>query len=181
MDNARRSDSSDENPRGMVAHNIGTTQGQARHLGRKWTTVVVKGCKRIGKWKRENKRIRVPASMWPCTIEEKLTLELVDGKEVGRYETKITDNEGFTTRYPGRCPQFMEDGAAVRLRPRGLCASIDQLEEEDRNRRSGFASRPLPQPEGNRNGWISEEKEHEKEEEVDSDLESTATSRFNPT
>ena len=57
-----------------MAHHIGTTQGQARHLGRKWTNVAVKGCKWIGGAKRTNRRIRVPASAWPCTIEEKLTL-----------------------------------------------------------------------------------------------------------
>ena len=163
MENTRRSGSADENPR------------------KRWAIVVATGCKRIGGRKRTNERIQVPVSMWPCTIEEKLTLDQVDGEEVERYETKITDKEGFTTRYPGRCPEFLEDGAAVRLRTRGLYAFVDMLEEEERNRRSGFASRPLPQPERNRNGWISEEEEHEKEEEVDSDLESTATSRFNPT
>ena len=52
--------------------------------------------------------------------------------------------------------------------------------EEGRNPRSGFASRPISQHEGNRNGWISEKEEDEEEYEVDSDLESTATSRYNP-
>ena len=50
------------------------------------------------------------------------------------------------------------------------------MEEEERNLKDGFASRPLPLIDGNKNGWISEEEEYE----VDSDLESTATSRFNP-
>ena len=163
MENTRRSGSADENPR------------------KRWAIVVATGCKRIGGRKRTNERIQVPASMWPCKIEERLTLELVVDKEREMYETKITDKEGFTTRYPRRCPEFMEDGAAVRLRTQSSDTSIDQLEEEERGRRSGFASRPLPQPEGNWNGWIREEEEHEKEEEVDSDLESTATSRFNPT
>lgn len=53
-------------------------------------------------------------------------------------------------------------------------------EEEERKLRSGFASRSLPQHEGNRNGWISDEEKYEEEYEVDSDLESTATSRFIP-
>ena len=114
--------------------------------------------------------------MFPCVIEEKLTLENVDGKEVERYETKVADKEGFTTKYPGKCPQFLEDGGVVWARPRNLYAFVDRVEEEERNLRIGFASRPLPQHEGNQNGWISEEEEYE----VDSDLESTATSRFNP-
>ena len=65
-----------------------------------------------------------------------------------------------------------------------MYAFVDSVDEEERNLRSGFASRPLPQHEGNRNGWISEEEEYEEEceeeYEVDSDLESTTTSRFNP-
>ena len=163
MENARRSDSVNENPK------------------MRWALIIATGCERIGGRKRTNKQIQVPVNMWPCTIEEKLTLDQVDGKEVKRYETKITDNEGFTTVYPGKCPEFMENGEAVRFRTQSSDMSSDQLEEEEGGHRSGFATHPLPQPKGNKNGWISEEEEYEEEEEVDSDLESTATSRFNPT
>ena len=79
----------------------------------RWTTVVATGCKRVGRMKRINRRILVPASMLPCAIEEKLTLENVDGKEIERYETKVADKEGFTTKYPRKCPQFLEDGGVV--------------------------------------------------------------------
>ena len=163
MENTRRSGSADENPR------------------KRWAIVVATGCKWIGGEKRTNRRIQVPASMWPCKIEERLTLELVVDKEREMYETKITDKTGFTIRYPGSCPEFMEDRGVVWFKPRDLYAFVDMLEEEERNQRSGFASRPVPQPEGNRNGWIDEEKEQEEEGGVDSDLESTATSRYNPT
>ena len=40
----------------------------------------------------------------------------------------------------------------------------------------GYASQPLPQQEGNRNGWLSAEETDEE----DSDLESTARSSYNP-
>ena len=92
----------------------------------------------------------------------------------------MAEKEGFTTKYPRRCLAFLEDGGVVWARPRYLYAFIDNVEEEMRNVRNGFASRLLPQHKGNRNGWISAEEEHEEEYEEDSDLESTATSRFNP-
>ena len=136
-------------------------QGQAR---KRWATVVVKGRRWIGKLRRVNRRIRVPASMFPCTIEEKLKLEDVNGEEMQRYETRVTNKDGNVTVYPGRCPRFLTDDGAM----------VDQVGDEGRNPRSGFASRPLPQHGGNRNGWISEEAR----DEVESDLESTATSRF---
>ena len=68
----------------------------------------------------------------------------------------------------------------VWARPQNLYAFVDYVEEEVRNVRSSFASHLLPQHEGNRNGWISAEENYEEEYEEDLDLESTATSRFNP-
>ena len=180
MVNARRSGSSDKNLKEMLAQIIMDTQGKTRGCkGRQWTTVITTGYERIGGAKRTNRRILVPASMFPCAIEEKLIIKMVDGKKVERYETKVADNEGFITKYPGECPQFLEDGRVILVETKESNASADRREEEDGNI-SGFASRPLPQYEGNRNGWISAEEESEGEYEVDSDLESTATSRFNP-
>ena len=72
------------------------TQGLAR---RRWATVVATGCRWIGGAKRTNRRIRVPASRLQCTIEDKLTLEKVDGREVERYETKVTTGDGHVTKY----------------------------------------------------------------------------------
>ena len=138
----------------------------------RWATVVAKGRKRVGKMKRTNRRILVPASMVPCVIEEKMTLENVNGELVERYETKVADKEGFTTKYPCKCPQFLEDDGVVWARPRGLYDFVDRIDEELRDREDDFARHPLPQNHGNKNGWVSEE------EEVDSDLESTARTPF---
>ena len=76
----------------------------------RWTIVVATGCKRVGRMKRINRTILVPASMLPCVIEEKLILESVDGKGKEWYETKVANKEGFTTKYPRKRPQFLEDG-----------------------------------------------------------------------
>lgn len=119
------------------------------------TMVLPTGQRRIGNWKRTSWRIWVPAGMWPCLIEENLTVVKMFGKEVHVYETEVTDRNGIVTRYQGKCPQFVEVGGRVRA--------------VERNHDNDFARRPQLQPEGNRNGWLSEE------EEADSDLESTAS------
>ncbi|GJV00115.1 hypothetical protein Tco_1329385 [Tanacetum coccineum] len=38
------------------------------------------GCKRIKNSKRCNRKIRIPIAMWPCRVEEKMTLKEVDGQ-----------------------------------------------------------------------------------------------------
>ena len=37
----------------------------------RWTIVIATGCKRVGRMKRINRTILVPASLLPCAIEEK--------------------------------------------------------------------------------------------------------------
>ncbi|GKB84559.1 hypothetical protein Tco_0956831 [Tanacetum coccineum] len=59
------------------------------------------GCKRINKIRRGNRKIRVPIAMWPCKVEENMTLKEVDGKTIQEFETKITAKDGTITRVPG--------------------------------------------------------------------------------
>ena len=84
----------------------------------------------------------------------------VEDKKEEKYETTPNDDKSIGTKYCGKCPEFAEG--------------------DERDSESGFASRLLPQHENNKNGWISEREEEKEENEVDSDLESTATSRYNP-
>ncbi|GJV09464.1 putative reverse transcriptase domain-containing protein [Tanacetum coccineum] len=79
------------------------------------------GCKRIKKTKRCNRKIRIPIAMWPCRVEEKMTLKEVDGQT--------------------------------------------------------FVPHRLPQPKRNMNGWLIENEEEVERDEVDSDLESTTSSK----
>ncbi|GKE91433.1 hypothetical protein Tco_1572528, partial [Tanacetum coccineum] len=59
------------------------------------------GCRRINKSRRGNRKIRVPIAMWPCRVEEKMTLKEVDGKTIPEFETKIIAKDGTITRVPG--------------------------------------------------------------------------------
>ncbi|GJW72235.1 hypothetical protein Tco_0129152 [Tanacetum coccineum] len=55
------------------------------------------GCRKIKNCKRCNQKIRIPIGMWPCKVEEKMTLKEVDGKTVEEIETKIIANDGTVT------------------------------------------------------------------------------------
>ena len=133
----------------------------------RWTLVIPTGVKKRGSTKRTNRRWLVPARMYPCRIEEKLTLSVIGRTEVELYETKLIHKDGSVVKYLGQCPDFLEDG--VVLKPRDLYAFADGIDEECRRHKEGFASHPQPELAGSMNGWISDE------DEVDSDLESTAS------
>ncbi|GJY94474.1 hypothetical protein Tco_0510835 [Tanacetum coccineum] len=60
------------------------------------------GCKKIKKCRRGNRKIRIPIAMWPCRVEEKMTLKEVDGQTVEEIETKIIAKDGTITRVPGK-------------------------------------------------------------------------------
>ncbi|GJR28663.1 hypothetical protein Tco_1104895 [Tanacetum coccineum] len=91
--------------------------------------------------------------MWPCRVEEKMTLKEVDGQTVEEIKTKIIAKDGTITRVPGKFQGY------------------ETSEEEP------FAPHRLPQPKGNMNGWLIEDEEEVERNEVDSDLESTASSK----
>ncbi|GJV75708.1 hypothetical protein Tco_1507292 [Tanacetum coccineum] len=55
------------------------------------------------------------------------------------------------------------------------CQKKTQLQQ--RSHRNEFAPRRLSQPDGNMNGWLLEDEDEVERNEVDSDLESTASSK----
>ncbi|GJU09890.1 hypothetical protein Tco_1132286 [Tanacetum coccineum] len=117
------------------------------------SVVFATGCKRIKNSKRCNRKIRIPIAMWPCRVEEKMTLKEVDGQTVEEIKTKIIAKDGTITRVPGKFQDY------------------ETSEEEP------FAPHRLPQPKGNMNGWLIEDEEEVERNEVDSDLESTTSSK----
>ncbi|GKG06505.1 hypothetical protein Tco_0329474, partial [Tanacetum coccineum] len=54
---------------------------------------------------RISRKIRIPIPMYPYKVEERLTIELVKGREVEKIVTSVTKNE-VVTRYPRK---FHED------------------------------------------------------------------------
>ncbi|GJR91593.1 hypothetical protein Tco_0215604 [Tanacetum coccineum] len=54
---------------------------------------------------RVSRKIRIPIAMYPCRVEERLTIELVEGREVEKIVTTMTKN-GVVTRYPGKFHEY---------------------------------------------------------------------------
>ncbi|GJU06568.1 putative reverse transcriptase domain-containing protein [Tanacetum coccineum] len=54
---------------------------------------------------RVSRKIRIPIAMYPCRVEERLTIELVKGREVEKIVTAVTKN-GVVTRYPGKFHEY---------------------------------------------------------------------------
>ncbi|GJZ19501.1 reverse transcriptase domain-containing protein [Tanacetum coccineum] len=80
------------------------------------------GCRRINKSRRCNRKIRVPIAMWPCRVEEKMTLKEVDGQTIQEFETKIIAKDGTITRVPGTFQDYetSEEDSVERPRRRDL-------------------------------------------------------------
>ncbi|GKB40367.1 hypothetical protein Tco_0885309 [Tanacetum coccineum] len=72
---------------------------------------IAKGCKGYYEpitraWvRRGSRKIRIPVVMYPCRVEERLTIELVEGREVEKVVTIVTKN-GVVTRYPRKFHEY---------------------------------------------------------------------------
>ncbi|GJU62546.1 hypothetical protein Tco_0294136 [Tanacetum coccineum] len=89
--------------------------------------------------------------MRPCRVEEKMTLKEVDGQTVEEIETKIIAKDGTITR--------------ITTTSKGI--SMKEF----------CTKSPSSAQRGNMNGWLIEDEEEVERNEVDSNLESTASSK----
>ncbi|GJR60203.1 hypothetical protein Tco_1502365 [Tanacetum coccineum] len=105
------------------------------------------GCKRINKIRRGNRKIRVPIAMWPCKVEEKMTLKEVDGKTIQEFETKIIAKDGTITRIPGLFQGYetSEEESVERPKERDLYGFVDHPQLQQRSHKNEFAPHWLPQ------------------------------------
>ncbi|GJS72203.1 hypothetical protein Tco_0705044 [Tanacetum coccineum] len=136
-------------------------------------------CRRINKSRRCNRKIRVPIAMWPCRVEEKMTLKEVDGQTIQEFKTKIIAKDGTITRVSGTFQDYetSEEESVERTRKRDLYGFVDHSQLQQRSHRNELAPRRLSQLDGNMNGWLLEDEDEVERNEVDSDLESTASSK----
>ncbi|GJS40249.1 hypothetical protein Tco_0565292 [Tanacetum coccineum] len=112
-------------------------------------------------------------------VEEKMTLKEVDGKTIQEFETKIIAKNGTITRVPGTFQDYetSEEESVERPRKRDLYGFVDHLQLQQRSHRNEFAPLRLSQLDGNMNGWLLEDEDKVERNEVDSDLESIASSK----
>ncbi|GJU94784.1 hypothetical protein Tco_1319540 [Tanacetum coccineum] len=78
------------------------------HIG----VAITKGCRGYYKpgtraWiRRGSRKIRIPIDMYPCRVEERLTIKLVKGEEVLKIETTVTAKDGTITKFFGKFPEY---------------------------------------------------------------------------
>ncbi|GKC05505.1 hypothetical protein Tco_0997115 [Tanacetum coccineum] len=101
-----------------------------------------------------------------------------DGKTVKEIETKIIAKDGTVTRTPGQFQGYetSEEEPVEQPKRHDLYGFVDHPQLQQGIPMNEFAPHRLPQPEGNINGWLMEDEEELERNEVDSDLESTASS-----
>ncbi|GJW45379.1 hypothetical protein Tco_0074178 [Tanacetum coccineum] len=56
--------------------------------------------------KRINRKIRIPIDLYPCRVEEKLTMKEVDGETIIKLETKMITKDGTVSKFPGKFPGY---------------------------------------------------------------------------
>ncbi|GKC22070.1 hypothetical protein Tco_1024220 [Tanacetum coccineum] len=70
------------------------------------------GCKgftypKTGIWlKQINHKIRIPIDLYPCRVEEKQIMKEVDGETIMKLETKMIENDGTVSKFPGKFPGY---------------------------------------------------------------------------
>ncbi|GKA79049.1 putative ribonuclease H-like domain-containing protein [Tanacetum coccineum] len=101
------------------------------------------GCRRINKSRRCNRKIRVPIAMWPCKVEEKMTLKEVDGKTIQEFETKIIAKDGTITRVPGTFQGYETSEEESVERPRKQDEDEVERNEVDSDLESTASSKPV--------------------------------------
>ncbi|GJV19879.1 hypothetical protein Tco_1368899 [Tanacetum coccineum] len=62
--------------------------------------------KNKGLGKPGSRKIRIPVDMYPCRVEERLTIKLVEGEEVLKIETIVTAKDGTISKFLGKFPEY---------------------------------------------------------------------------
>ncbi|GJV34796.1 hypothetical protein Tco_1407273 [Tanacetum coccineum] len=75
------------------------------------------------------------------------------------------------------CYETSEEEMVEQPRRHDLYRFVDHPQLQQGDLKNEFVPHRLPQPKGNMNGWLIENKEEVERDEVDSDLESTASSK----
>ncbi|GKC98346.1 hypothetical protein Tco_1168621 [Tanacetum coccineum] len=58
---------------------------------------------KTGIWlKRINSKIRIPIDLYPCQVEEKLTMKEVNGETIMKLDTKMIAKDGTFFKFPGK-------------------------------------------------------------------------------
>ncbi|GJW52152.1 putative reverse transcriptase domain-containing protein [Tanacetum coccineum] len=117
-----------------------------------------------------NIKCRIPIDLYPCKVEERMTMKKVGDQTIGVIRRRRIDKEGNVSRFQEYHTSDEEEEELSEHPPYNKYGFVDhpQLQREDQ--RNKFAPYSLPPQEGNTNGWLTEDAN-------DSDLESTASNQ----
>ncbi|GJW36819.1 putative reverse transcriptase domain-containing protein [Tanacetum coccineum] len=140
--------------------------GIMRSTGIKRYIDPISGCKI---W-RTNRKCRIPIDLYPCKVEESMTMKKVGDQTIGVIRRRRIDKEGNVSRFQEYHTSDEEEEEFSEHPPYNKYGFVDHPQLQMEDQRNKFAPYPLPPQEGNMNGWLTDDTK-------DSDLESTASNQ----
>ncbi|GJT65975.1 putative reverse transcriptase domain-containing protein [Tanacetum coccineum] len=140
--------------------------GIMRSTGIKRYIDPISGCKI---W-RTNRKCRIPIDLYPCKVEESMTMKKVGDQTIGVIRRRRIDKEGNVSRFQEYHTSDEEEEEFSEHPPYNKYGFVDHPQLQMEDQRNKFAPYPLPPQEGNMNGWLTDDAN-------DSDLESTASNQ----
>ncbi|GJW86155.1 hypothetical protein Tco_0161495 [Tanacetum coccineum] len=117
---------------------------------------------------RTNRKCCMPIDLYPCKVEESMTMKKVGDQIIGVIRRRRIDKEGNVSRFQEYHTSDEEEEEPSEHPPYNKYGFVDHLQLQIEDQRNKFAPYPLPPQEGNMNGWLTDDAN-------DSDLESSAT------
>nr|GEV49858.1 hypothetical protein [Tanacetum cinerariifolium] len=106
---------------------------------------------------RINCKCRIPIDLYPCKVEERMTMKKVCDQTIGVIRRRRIDKEGNVSRFQKyhASDEQEEELSEHPLYNKYRFVDHPQLQMEDQ--RNEFAPYPLTPQEGNMNGWLTDD------------------------
>ncbi|GJS16649.1 putative reverse transcriptase domain-containing protein [Tanacetum coccineum] len=119
---------------------------------------------------RTNRKCHIPIDLYPCKVEESITMKKLGDQTIGVIRRRMIDKEGNVSRFQEYHTSDEEEEELSEHPPYNKYGFVDHPQLQMEDQRNKFAPYPLPPQEGNMNGWLIDDAN-------DSDLDSTASNQ----
>ncbi|GJZ34373.1 hypothetical protein Tco_0580190 [Tanacetum coccineum] len=117
-----------------------------------------------------NHKCHIPIDLYPCKVEERMTMKKVGDQMIGVIRRRRIDKEGNVSRFQEYHTSDEEEEELSEHPPYNKYRFVDHPQLQMEDQRNKFAHYPLPPLEGNMNGWLTDDANN-------SDLESMASNQ----
>ncbi|GJW79922.1 putative reverse transcriptase domain-containing protein [Tanacetum coccineum] len=117
-----------------------------------------------------NRKCRIPIDLYPCKVEESMTMKKVGDQTIRVIQRRRIDKEGNVSRFQEYHTSDEEEEELSEHPPYNKYRFVDHPQLQMEDQRNKFAPYPLPPQEGNMNGWLIDDAN-------DSDLDSAASNQ----